>query len=269
MNETAPDDAFADAVEWNVAAAAEYLGDRGEQIIDWAWKQGRSLYGVRPGGSEPVEIVFREEHGRIDFATLCVMSGMLVTHQRVTIPWDTVKGLAQLDVDLLLALPSLPDESVKVDLTAAASLDMLKADLAAADARANEESAKTAQAIAAFEQLAHRLDDGKQEKDDLLTERELEAVREATEATVLALERAAKMQAENEYAAGRDDRMFRDLMEQFGSKKQARSKLYDHLKKIGCSEKTAGNRASGAKYRFEQSSRNFPEFRENTGKSKA
>ena len=40
----------------------------------------------------------------------------------------------------------------------AAALETLKAELAAANARASEESAKTAQAIAAFETLAQRLE---------------------------------------------------------------------------------------------------------------
>jgi hypothetical protein len=91
-----------------------------------------------------------------------------------------------------------------------------------------------------------------QEPDDLLTEREREIVREASEAAVLAIERAAKEQAGSRFVVGQDDRLFRKLMEQFGDKKQARSQLCKHLQKIGCSEKTSQNRAAGAKSRFER-----------------
>jgi hypothetical protein len=87
---------------------------------------------------------------------------------------------------------------------------------------------------------------------DLLTEREREIAREAGAAAVQELERAAKEQAGSQYVTGQDDRLFRDFMEQFGDKKQARSHLYNHLLKIGCSEKTGQNRATGAKSRFER-----------------
>jgi hypothetical protein len=87
---------------------------------------------------------------------------------------------------------------------------------------------------------------------DLLTEREREIAREAGAAAVQELERAAKEQAGSRYVAGQDDRLFRDFMERFGDKKQARSHLYNHLLKIGCSEKTSSNRATGAKSRFER-----------------
>jgi DNA repair exonuclease SbcCD ATPase subunit len=54
-------------------------------------------------------------------------------------------------------------EALTQDLTTtradlSAHVDMLKAQLASAEARAGEEAAKTAQAIAAFEQLAQRLE---------------------------------------------------------------------------------------------------------------
>jgi hypothetical protein len=259
MSEASPEDVFTDAFEWNVAAAADYLGERGAQIIDWAWKQRViSLYGVPIGESEPVEIIFRREGGRIDFVASRVRLGMDVTHERLTIRWVDVKRLAQEDIKRLLASPPLPDESVKVDPTAAEALDTLTAeletrnsDLAAANARASEESAKMAQAIAAFEQLAHSLDDGKEEK-DLLTERALEIAREAGKAVVLTLEQTAKEQAKSRYVTSQDDQLFRKFMEQFGDKKQARSQLYKHLLKIGCSEKTSHNRATAAKSRFKR-----------------
>jgi hypothetical protein len=91
-----------------------------------------------------------------------------------------------------------------------------------------------------------------EDEKDLLTERELEIAREAGAAAVLALERAAKEQAGSQYATAQDDRLFRELMERFVDKKQARSQLYKHLRKIGCGEKTAQNRATGAKFRFER-----------------
>jgi hypothetical protein len=259
MSEAPPDDVFANAVEWNIAAAADYLGERGAEIIERAWRQGIiSLYGRPTGKSETVEIIFRREGGKIDFVDSRLRLARDETHDRLTIRWVDVKRLAQEDIKWLLASPPLPDESVKVDSTAAEALDTLTAeletrnsDLAAANARASEESAKTVQAIAAFEQLAHRLDDGKQEK-ELLTERELEIARETGEAVVLTLEQRAKAQAESRYVTGQDDQLFRKFMEWFGDKKQARSQLCNHLQKIGCSEKTSQNRAAAAKFRFEQ-----------------
>ena len=81
---------------------AEYLGERGAQIIDWAWKQGTiSLYGLPVGESEPAEIIFREERGRLDCANSRVVSGMMVSHQSVTIRWSDIERLAQFDVQLL------------------------------------------------------------------------------------------------------------------------------------------------------------------------
>ena len=77
-------------------------GYDGAQIIDWAWKQGIiSLYGRPIGGSEAVEIIFRREHGKIDFAASRLMLGMWVTHEGLTIRWVDVQRLAQFDVDLL------------------------------------------------------------------------------------------------------------------------------------------------------------------------
>lgn len=92
------------------------------------------------------------------------------------------------------------------------------------------------------------------EKDekDLLTEREREITREAAAAAVLAHEQAAKEQAASQYVTGQDDRLFQKFMEQYCDKKKARSRLYEHLKKIGCGEKTSGNRATAAKFRFQQ-----------------
>ena len=241
MSEAPPDDVFADAVEWNIAAAADYLGERGAQIIDWAWQQGViSLYGVPIGKSEAVEIIFRKEGGRIDLVDSRLRLAGDVTHQRLTIRWVDVKRLAQEDIKWLLASPPLPDKSVKIDPTAAAeALETLTAELGARNFD-----------LAALEQLVRRLDDSKQEKD--LTERELELVRETGEAVVLALEQRAKAQAESQYVTGQDDLLFRKFMEWFGDKKLARSQLCNHLQKIGCSEKTSQNRAAAAKFRFEQ-----------------
>lgn len=121
MSEASPGGVFTDATEWNVAAAADYLGERGAQIIDWAWKRGIiSLYGRpigRPiGESEAVEIIFRREGGRIDFAASRLRLGVDVTHERLTIRWVDVKRLAQFDVDLLKREPSLLDEEPEKDL---------------------------------------------------------------------------------------------------------------------------------------------------------
>ena len=241
MSEAPPDDVFANAVEWTIAAAADYLGERGAQIIDWAWKQGViSLYGVPVGKSEAVEIIFRKEGGRIDLVDSRLRLAGDVTHQRLTIRWVDVKRLAQEDIKWLLASPPLPDESVKIDPTAAAeALETLTAELGARNFD-----------LAALEQLVHRLDDSKQEKD--LTERDLELVREAGAAVVLALEQTAKEQAKNQYATSHDDLLFQKFLGWFGDKKQARSQLYKHLLKTGCIEKTSQNRATAAKSRFER-----------------
>jgi hypothetical protein len=85
---------------------------------------------------------------------------------------------------------------------------------------------------------------------ELLTEREREIAREAGAGAILALE--AKEQAGSQYVVDHDDRLFRTFMELFSDKKQARSKLYNQLLKMGCSEKTSGNRATNAKSRFER-----------------
>ena len=117
MSEASPDDVFRDAVEWNVAAAADYLGERGAQIIDWAWKQGIiSLYGRPIGESEAVEIIFRRKGGKIDFVASRLRLGMDVTHERLTIRWVDVKRLAQFDVDLLKKWPALLKEDPEKDL---------------------------------------------------------------------------------------------------------------------------------------------------------
>jgi hypothetical protein len=117
MSEASPEDVFTDAVEWNVAAAADYLGERGPQIIEWAWRQGViSLYGVptsASGESEAVEIIFRREGGRIDFVDSRLWLATDVTHGRLTIRWVDVKRLAQIEVDLLKKWPDLLKEDTE------------------------------------------------------------------------------------------------------------------------------------------------------------
>jgi hypothetical protein len=102
------------------------------------------------------------------------------------------------------------------------------------------------------EELVADLQEPEKDEKDLLTEREREIAREAGAAAVLALEQAATEQAGSRYIAGHDDRLFRNFMELFGDKKQARSHLYKHLVAMGCTEKTAHNRATSAKSRFER-----------------
>ena len=117
MSEASPEDVFADAVEWNVAAAADYLGERGAEIINWAWKQGIiSLYGEPIGKSEVVEIIFRKEGGRIDFVDSRLRLAGDVTHGRLTIRWVDVKRLAQDDIN---AAGALRPDLLKEDPTAA------------------------------------------------------------------------------------------------------------------------------------------------------
>jgi hypothetical protein len=204
MSEASPEDVLTDAVEWDVAAAADYLGERGAQIIDWAWKQGIiSLYGPPIGGGEAVEIIFRREGGRIDFAASRLRLGMDVTHERLTIRWVDVKRLAQFDVDLLKKWP-----------------DLLKEDA----------------------------------EKDLLTEREREIAREAVAAARASVQPADEQL--NQYVTVQDDQDFRNYMETFGDMKVARSELEKKLKRNRCSDKTAANRASAAKTRFEEQSRN-------------
>jgi hypothetical protein len=204
MTDASPDDVFTDAIEWNVAAAADYLGERGLQIIDWAWKQGMiSLYGRHVGESEVVEIIFLRERGRIDFAASRLMLGMYVTHERLTIRWVDVQRLAQFDVDLLKKEPNLPKE---------------------------------------------------EPENDLLTEKEREIAREAGGAA------RAWVQPDDEqpsqYVAVQDDQDFRNYMARYGDMKRARSALDKQLTDNGCADKTAANRASAAKTRFEKWSRN-------------
>jgi hypothetical protein len=97
----------------------------------------------------------------------------------------------------------------------------------------------------------------KQRDEGELTERERAMVDRAVVATVQAFGgqlpgvQTVQEQAESQYVEVQDDRWFRKFMEQFGDKKRARSRLYSHLRGIGCSHKTAGNRATGAKSRFE------------------
>jgi hypothetical protein len=117
MSKASPDDVFTDPVEWDVAAAADYLGERGAQIIDWAWKQGViSVYGQPTGKKEVVEIIFRREGGRIDFVDSRLRLATDVTHERLTIRWVDVKRLAQFDVDLLKKWPDLLKEDPEKDL---------------------------------------------------------------------------------------------------------------------------------------------------------
>jgi hypothetical protein len=118
MRKASPDDVFTDAIEWNVAAAANYLGERGAQIIDWAWKQGIiSLYGRPVGETEAVEITFLREGGRIDFVASRLRLAMDVTHERLTIRWVDVPRLAQFDIDLLKKEPKLKEDPEKDLLT--------------------------------------------------------------------------------------------------------------------------------------------------------
>ena len=56
--------------------------------------------------SEAVEIIFRREHGRIDFVASRLVLVTDVTHERLTIRWVDVKRLAQFEVDLLKKEPS-------------------------------------------------------------------------------------------------------------------------------------------------------------------
>jgi hypothetical protein len=203
MSEASPEDVLTDAVEWDVAAAADYLGERGAQIIDWAWKQGIiSVYGQPNGKSEVVEIIFRREGGRIDFVDSRLRLAGDATHERLTIRWVDVKRLAQFDVDLLKKWP-----------------DLLKED----------------------------------PEKDLLTEREREIVREAVAAARASVQPADKQP--DQYVTVQDDKDFHNYMAMYGDMERARSELEKKLKRNGCSDKTAANRASATKTRFKERSR--------------
>jgi hypothetical protein len=204
MSEASPEDVLTDAVEWDVAAAADYLGERGAQIIDWAWKQGIiSVYGQPTGKSEVVEIIFRREGGRIDFVDSRLRLAGDATHERLTIRWVDVKRLAQFDVDLLKKWP-----------------DLLKED----------------------------------PEKDLLTEREREIVREAVAAARASVQPADEQP--DQYVTVQDDKDFHNYMAMYGDMERARSELEKKLKRNGCSDKTAANRASATKTRFKERSRN-------------
>jgi hypothetical protein len=204
MSEASPEDVFADAVEWNVAAAADYLGERGAQIIDFAWRRGViSVYGQPTGKSEMVEIIFRKEGGKIDFVDSRLRLAGDATHECLIIRWVDVKRLAQFDVDLLKKWPNLLKEDPEKDL---------------------------------------------------LTEREREIAREAV-AAVLGKDEPADEQP-SQYVPVQDDRDFQNYMTIYGDMERARLELEKKLKRSGCSDKTAANRASAAKTRFKNRSRN-------------
>ena len=133
MRKASPDDVFTDAIEWSVAAAADYLGERGAQIIDWAWKQGViSLYGRPVGESEAVEITFLREGGKIDLVASRLRLAMDVTHEHLTIRWVDVERLAQLDVDLLKKEPNLLKEEPEKDLLTEREREIAREAVAAA-----------------------------------------------------------------------------------------------------------------------------------------
>jgi hypothetical protein len=136
MSEAPPDDVFANAVEWNIAAAADHLGERGGEIINWAWRQGViSLYGVPTGEKEVVEIIFRQEGGRIDLVDSRLRLAGDVTHERLTIRWADVKRLAQFEVDFLKKWPDLLKEDTGEKQLTERDREMVREAVAAVRAR--------------------------------------------------------------------------------------------------------------------------------------
>ena len=94
MTNASPDDVFTDAIDWNVAAAADYLGERGLQIIDWAWKQGIiSLYGRHVGKSEVLEVKAADAERAATILKQSMIDGLAETF-----PGAPLNGLVDLHI---------------------------------------------------------------------------------------------------------------------------------------------------------------------------
>ena len=89
---------------------------------------------------------------------------------------------------------------------------------------------------------------------DLLTEREREIVREAVAAARASVQPADEQP--DQYVTVQDDKDFHNYMAMYGDMERASSELEKKLKRNGCSDKTAANRASATKTRFKERSRN-------------
>jgi hypothetical protein len=113
-----------------LAEAAGFIGKHGDRFI----RQARRLKliplrGVRVGESEPVEIPF-SEIGPIDCESSRIGDGLLTLWRDVTMRWDDVKRLAQVDVERLLQktqkLPSARDGASNADILEAEDGPLVK-----------------------------------------------------------------------------------------------------------------------------------------------
>jgi hypothetical protein len=88
----------------SVEDAADIIGTPdAEQLINWAWKQGTARLRGGPATGGPSVEIPSNEGGKVDCANSRIGAGELFTaYRNVTIPWDDVVRLTQVDVDRLL-----------------------------------------------------------------------------------------------------------------------------------------------------------------------